>query len=191
MDSTDEQQRATDSTDGQRSAMDSTDGQLEQRAGRWQLRFTRRLAHPRERVWRALTERDELAAWFPTDIEGERRAGAPLRFAFPAGEAPPIDGEMVACDPPSLLEFTWGDDETLRFELQADAGGTLLTFVNTFDALGKAARDAAGWHACLDVLAYHLDGDEPPWESRERWEQVHAGYVERLGPEASTIGPPG
>jgi uncharacterized protein YndB with AHSA1/START domain len=170
--------------------MYSPDGQLELHEGQWRLRFTRRLAHPPERVWQALTERDELAAWFPTDIEGERRAGAPLRFAFRGGEAPAVDGVMVACDPPTLLEFTWGDGETLRFELQAEADSTLLTFVSTFDELGKAARDAAGWHACLDVLAHHLDGAEPPWEARERWEQVHDGYVERLGPEASTIGPP-
>jgi uncharacterized protein YndB with AHSA1/START domain len=170
--------------------MYSSEGQLERHDGRWRLRFTRRLAHSPERVWRALTERDELAAWFPTDIEGERQAGAPLRFAFRGGEAPAVEGVMVACDPPTLLEFTWGDGETLRFELQAEADGTMLTFVNTFDELGKAARDAAGWHACLDVLGYHLDGSEPLWEARERWAQVHDGYVERLGPEASTIGPP-
>jgi uncharacterized protein YndB with AHSA1/START domain len=171
--------------------MGAADGQLEQRDGRWELHYTRRLAHPPHRVWRALTERDELAAWFPTDIAGERGAGARLRFSFRGGEGPPIDGTMVAYDPPSLLEFTWGADETLRFELQADGDGTLLTFVNTFDELGKAARDGAGWHVCLDSLAYHLEGQDPPWESREHWEQVHAGYVDRFGAAASTIGPPG
>ena len=56
--------------------------------------------------------------------------------------------------------------------------------------VGKAARDAAGWHACLDILGHHLAGEKPPWSPVERWDQVHAQYVERLGPEASTIGPP-
>jgi uncharacterized protein YndB with AHSA1/START domain len=88
--------------------MDTTEGQLREHEGRWQLRFTRRLAHPPERVWRALTERDELAVWFPSAIEGERRVGAPLRFVFAHAGVDPIDGEMLAYDPPSLLEFTWG-----------------------------------------------------------------------------------
>ena len=96
---------------------------------------------------------------------------------------------MLAYEPPNLLEFRWGNDETLRFELQPDGDGSLLTFVNTFAELGKAARDAAGWHTCLDVLAAHLDGQTPP-ATPERWQQVHPAYVERLGPAAATIGPP-
>ena len=165
------------------------DGTLERRGGRWRLRFMRRLPHPPEKVWRALTEPEHLAAWFPAAIEGERAAGAPLRFVHRDGRGPALDGEMLACDPPSLLELRWGD-ETLRFELRPDGAGTLLVFVDTFDQIGKAARDAAGWHACLDVLACHLDGESPPWTPAGRWQQVHEGYVARFGPEAATIGPP-
>ena len=49
------------------------------------VRFERRLAHPLERVWRAITEPDELAKWFPAKprIEGERRVGAKLQFTYP------------------------------------------------------------------------------------------------------------
>jgi hypothetical protein len=60
--------------------------------------------------------------------------------------------------------------------------------INRFDEIGKAARDAAGWHACLDALEAHLDGE--PLDSMERWQAVHPGYVERFGPEAATLGPP-
>src|SRR3954447_12743839 len=56
--------------------MDAADGRLEEHQGRWRLRFERRLAHPPERVWRAITEPDDLRAWFPFDIEGDRAAGA-------------------------------------------------------------------------------------------------------------------
>jgi DNA-binding transcriptional ArsR family regulator/uncharacterized protein YndB with AHSA1/START domain len=176
--------------DEQPEEIEDMDGQLEQRDGRWRLRFTRRLPHPPAKVWRALTEPEHLAAWFPTTIEGERAAGAPLHFAHRDGAAPPIDGVMLAYEPPSLLELRWGDEETLRFELRSDGSDTLLTFVNTFDQVGKAARDAAGWHACLDVLAYHLSQESPPWTPGERWQQVHESYVARFGPEAATIGPP-
>ena len=37
---------------------------------------------PSGSVWRALTDPDHLQAWFPTTIEGELSAGAPLRFGF-------------------------------------------------------------------------------------------------------------
>jgi uncharacterized protein YndB with AHSA1/START domain len=165
-------------------------GQLARTGGRLQLRFTRRLRHPPEKVWRALTEPAHLAAWFPTDIDGERAAGAALRFTFRHGEGPTMDGEMLRYEPPSVLELRWGSAETLRFELQPDGEGSLLTFINTFDELGKAARDGAGWHTCLDVLAYHLDEQPAPWTPAEHWHQVHAAYVEQLGPEAASIGPP-
>jgi uncharacterized protein YndB with AHSA1/START domain len=164
------------------------DGQLEQLAGRWQIKFVRELPHPPEKVWRALTEPRHLAAWFPNDIEGERVAGAPLRFVFRHGEAPDFEGKMITFDPPSLLEFTWGED-VLRFELRAEGRSTVLTFTDTIEELGKAARDTAGWHECLDLLELDLNGDAP-FEHGKRWAEVHPRYVEEFGPEASTIGPP-
>ncbi len=165
------------------------DGQLEEIDGRWRVRFSRVLPHPPEKVWRALTEADHLAAWFPTTIEGEQVSGASLRFRHRTRDLPPMEGEMLAFEPPTLLEFKWGED-TLRFELSPHGSGTELTLIDTLAERGKAARDGAGWHACLDQLAYHLDGAEPPWTAAERWGQVHDSYVERFGPEAATIGPP-
>jgi uncharacterized protein YndB with AHSA1/START domain len=165
------------------------DGQLEEIDGSWRLRFTRVLPHPPEKVWRALTEPEHLEAWFPTTIEGDRSSGAALTFRHRNADLPAMDGEMTACEPPSLLEFTWGED-TLRFELAPHDSGTELTLTDTLAEHGKAARDGAGWHTCLDQLAYHLDGEEAPWSSEERWGQVHDSYVEDFGPEAATIGPP-
>lgn len=168
---------------------DRVDGQLEERDGRRQLRFERGLSHVPAKVWRALTEPEHLVVWFPADIEGDRAAGASLRFVFRHGEGPTIDGEMIVYTPPSVLEFRWGE-ELFRFELEPDGEGTLLVFVNTFDELGKAARDATGWDVSLEVLAYHLNGEAAPWTPRDRWQQLHPSYVERFGPDASTIGPP-
>ncbi len=165
------------------------EGTLDRRGDRWTLTFVRTLPHPPEKVWRALTEPEHLAAWFPSSIHGDREAGAKLRFEFEDHDGLDTEGEMLVYDPPTLLEFRW-DQEILRFELQPEAGGCVLTFVDTFDELGKAARDGAGWHACLDVLEVHLAGDPLPWTPQEHWADVHAGYVERFGPEASTIGPP-
>jgi len=164
------------------------DGKLFEMDGRYELRFERPLDHPVARVWSAITEPDGLAAWFPFDIEGERATGAPLRFVFREGEGEPFEGAMVEFDPPSVMELRWDDDETLRLEVTPRASGCLLTLINRFDEIGKAARDAAGWHACLDALEAHLGGK--PVDSAERWQSVHPGYVERFGPEAAKIGPP-
>jgi uncharacterized protein YndB with AHSA1/START domain len=166
-------------------------GNLEQTAAGPRLRFTRHLAHPPEKVWRALTEPEHLAAWFPDTIVVSRwEAGAPLRFEHPGMPEGGFDGEVLAYEPERLIELRWGTD-VLRFELEPDGDGTHLTLLDTFDELGKAARDAAGWHVCLDQLEHHLDGSPPPWDASDRWREVHPGYVERLGPEAATIGPPG
>jgi uncharacterized protein YndB with AHSA1/START domain len=153
----------------------------------WQLVFTRRLPHPPEKVWRAITEAEHVSAWFPADIVGDRRAGAPLTFVFRNDEGPELPGELLVFEPEEVLEFTWSE-EVMRFELQADGdGGTVLRFVNTFAEVGKAARDAAGWHACLDALEADLDGVPAP---EKRWNEVHPHYVERFPAEAATIGPP-
>ena len=163
-----------------------TNGTLEQTESGPRLRFERRLAHPPEKVWRAITEPEHLSAWFPDTIVVEEWAvGAPLRFEHPDFQ---FDGEVLAYEPPTLLEFRWGTD-TIRLEVEAEGDGTKLTLLDTIDELGKAARDAAGWHACLDQLEAHLAGERGP-ESSERWRQVHPGYVEAFGPEAATIGPP-
>jgi uncharacterized protein YndB with AHSA1/START domain len=157
--------------------------------GDWQLRFKRSLPHPSERVWQAISEPEYLVHWFPTTIEGERVAGASLRFSFPEGQAPPFEGEMIAYEPPVLMQIRWGMD-ILRIELRPAGDATVLTLLDRLDEHGKAARDAAGWHTCLDALAAHLQEAPTDRESMNGWKTVHRHYVEDFGPDASTIGPP-
>src|SRR6516164_1394872 len=163
-------------------------GKLESIGGRWQLRFTRELAHPQDKVWRAITEPEHLRAWFPQDVSGDWVVGGPLTFSSPEGRGPDFDGEVLAYQPQSLVEFRWGTD-VIRLELAGRPGGCTLTLLDTFGEVGKAARDAAGWHECLDRLRAELEGAEPPeWGSV--WRAVNPVYRDRFGPDASTIGPP-
>lgn len=158
--------------------------------GRWQLRFTRTLPHPQSKVWRAITEPKHLAQWFPTTVEGERVTGAPLRFTFPAGHAPPFDGEMLAFEPESVIELRWGPD-IVRIELRQVPEGTELTLLDTLEERGKAARDGTGWHTCLDALEAALRGEADARSHLERWSQLNPHYVESFGPEAATVRHPG
>ena len=157
--------------------------------GHWQLRFTRTLRHPQSKVWRAITEPEHLSQWFPTTIEGERAPGAPLRFSFPGGEAPPMDGEMLEFKPEDVMELRWGPD-VIRIELRPVPEGTELTLIDILEEHGKAARDGAGWHVCLDALEAALGGDDDARQRMSTWDAVHPHYVESFGPAAATIGPP-
>lgn len=155
--------------------------------GRWNLRFTRHLPHPIEKVWRAITEPEHLARWFPSTIDGERTPGAPLTFRF--DEDTELEGEMLAFEPPHRMELRWGDD-VLRFELRSEGDGTVLELTDTTPEQGKAARDGAGWHECLELLAAAVAGRGPAFALGDVWKDVHPRYEAAFGPAASTIGPP-
>ena len=164
-------------------------GLLEPSRGEVTLLFTRRLPHPPGKVWRALTEPEHLAAWFPTSVDGDLVPGSVLQFSFRDLSLPSFGGIMRACESPKLLEFSWADDR-LWFELTPDGDATLLSFAASFAEIGRAARDGAGWHTCLDLLGFDLAGEPPPWPQEVRWRQVHRAYVDAFGAEAATIGPP-
>lgn len=125
------------------------------------LRLERRYDQPVERVWRALTDPDELRRWFPGELE------------------------VSHSDPPRVLVGAWQGDGTLRFELRPDGGGCVLTFTHAFTDRDQAALTGAGWDRCsarLDaLLAGQTMGDA---DSLASWPQVH----ERLA-AASGIDP--
>lgn len=165
---------------------------LVERDGRSVLRFERLLGHPRERVWEALTERDQLEAWHPTPFLFEPRPGGAVSF-LPSPGVPEMGiGSVLACDQPSLLVHTWGEDE-LRWTLEESGSDCLLTLEHTFGDRLKAARDGAGWHICLTALAAVLDGRAvPEGGSAQRlpdgWSELNDEYLERFGisPEEAT-----
>lgn len=88
---------------------------------------------PREMVWDALTDADQLAEWLmPNDFRPEIGHA----FTFRTKPAPGFDGivhcTVKALDAPSRLVWTWkggGIDTIVTFQLHDAAGGeTLLRF---------------------------------------------------------------
>ncbi|PZF79967.1 SRPBCC family protein [Jiangella anatolica] len=153
--------------------------------GRVEIRFERRFAHPPAKVWRALTDAGELRGWrFPAVVELDLTPGAALEF-WPTDEqrerfgvpATPVAGRMIAADPPRLLEYTWGT-ETLRWELNPDADGCRLVFVNTIDDDGAGPAVAAGWHAGLELLEAALGGRPIDWDTWQRAADLQKSYEE-------------
>ena len=158
----------------------SRDGELVELDGdRAGVRFERRLAHPPERVWRAITEPDELAAWFPDTIEGEFGPGAEVRFPKFVEMGLPSTGTVTEFDPPRLLAFTWGPS-TLRFELEPDGDGCRLVFMDSLPR-EESAKNAAGWEVCLADLESRLAGQDSDGLSQDHWSELHEHYAERFG----------
>jgi len=106
-------------------------------------------AHSPERVWRALVDPSELAAWLmPTDFAPEIGRNFVLETGQELGT---IRGEVLEIDEPRLLRCRWsgvfGDTEVL-FELIPEAGGTRLRVRHdgwTDPAVAEHAGFADGW----------------------------------------------
>lgn len=159
------------------------------------LRFERRLTHPVERVWAALTDPEQLRDWWGdaeiTLVEG---GAFSLRWrnTDDDGNAPVLTGTVTRVEPPHLLVLTadWGmtgSDEagmatTLVWELTTDGDATILRFTNSLDMPETCLMTAAGWHLHLDALAALLDGGSVDIVHPEPvWTPIHAAYVERYG----------
>ncbi|MGW1739459.1 SRPBCC domain-containing protein [Nocardia sp. NPDC001965] len=161
-------------------------------------RYERELAHPPEKVWRALTESEHLRHWFPADILGERRAGAAVRFRFwpeaveradtelaEAGvdtEDPELPGRILTWEPPRLFEFLW-DDEHLLFEIVPEGTGSRLLCTVWFGTPGPhgISGTAAGYHACLDALGASLDTGSGGVPEPESILALEGRYAEIIG----------
>jgi len=137
------------------------------------LRLTRTLAAPRERVFRAWTEPEELRRWFGPDgyatpsAEVDLRVGGKYRLGMrklPDGEVFYLVGTFREVRPPERLVYTW------VWEGSPEMGETLITV--EFRTRGKVTevrlthelfptakvRDdhEKGWGSCLDKLAKAL-----------------------------------
>jgi uncharacterized protein YndB with AHSA1/START domain len=153
-------------------------GRLEEIDGRPALIFERPLRHSVERVWRAVSEPDELERWFVARPEWTPKQGE-------RWEAMEESGEIVECEPPNVLTWTWGA-ERFRFELRAEGDGCMLTFTHVFDDRAVGAQHAAGWETYFARLDAHLAGGHlSEDEAHAPAAELHERYAERfrLDPE--------
>lgn len=161
------------------------------------VRFERVLAMTPDEVWAALTDPDSLRGWFPCSISVRQwEVGGALTFSFPGHAEFTMDGVVLECDAPRVLAYLWGE-ETLRFELEPVSSGPAGTRLVLTDELTApiAARNAAGWHLCLDRLAgkpaAKAASDAPGPGGGEDWRRLFALYSAAfepaLGPQE---GPP-
>ncbi|MFF3463705.1 SRPBCC family protein [Streptomyces sp. NPDC001984] len=157
--------------------------------GRPAVRFSRTYDHPVERVWRFVTDPDELAHWFPTRVELELASGSTIRFT---GDPVQEDttGTVLAVDAPRHLSFSWGGDE-LRFDLEAlDDKRTRFTLTNVLSEGNTAARNGAGWEVCLAALDAQVAGrpyDGPHAGLTPGWQEYYSAYLEAGVPSGAVV----
>lgn len=161
----------------------SRTGTITHHDGSATITFERRLAHPIERVWAAITDPAQRAQWFGTTTLEAREGG---RIDMVA-EGPPVAPEMRRMTgrirlwrPPHVFEHEWSQsligDTVVRYELSEDGEGTLLRFTHSGFKPPHAKGYIPGEHAFLDRLEAHLDqAPLPGWG--QRYGEVHPRYA--------------
>lgn len=145
------------------------------------VRFERHLAHPIATVWPAVSEPEGLSHWFPGRVEID---GSKLRFED-GGMS--VEGEVTLLEPPRRFEFTWGPTDELRIELIAADDGCLLRLTHLLGSRDQAARDAAGWHVCLDHLEEWLAGTDTTGPPPAQWREHYEEYERRGLPTGAPV----
>lgn len=114
---------------------------------------------PIEDVWDAVTDPDRIARWlYP--VSGDLEVGGTFQLEGNAG------GEILGCEPPSLLKVTFGGPTSIvELRLSEDDGGdTLLELEHTvpMEMAGSGAGAlfvGPGWDGALMSLGLYLQGE--------------------------------
>jgi uncharacterized protein YndB with AHSA1/START domain len=138
------------------------------------LRFERHLDHSVERVWRAVTEPQELERWFVAPVDWTPEQGERIDEM---GQT----GEVTELEAPRLIAWTWSG-QLFRFELEPDGDGCVLAFTHVFDNRAEAAQHAAGWETYFKRLDAHLAGGHlSEKDAHEDVGEMHEAYAEAFG----------
>jgi hypothetical protein len=130
---------------------------------------------------------DLLEQWFPARVHGDWSVGAALQFTFPPGQADDLPGEdlrgqVLAFDPPRLLEFQWGK-HVIKFEL-VDAGeACAFRLSEGFGDPSWGAKSATGWEMCLENLDLILEGVGASKFTAHVWRTKYRAYAAQFEPD--------
>jgi uncharacterized protein YndB with AHSA1/START domain len=143
---------------------------------RYTFKYERYYPHPVERVWRAVTNADDLDAWMMPSNFVEASPGGRFGFGFGGPVEEALQGTIGDFRENEVVDYGFDDGSRMRFELRADGSGTHLTFIHAFRGPGTAMEDhpggdlpggpdtpwrpgfMAGFYRCLESLGLYLDG---------------------------------
>jgi uncharacterized protein YndB with AHSA1/START domain len=156
---------------------------------KWTLVLVRELRHSPDKVWQALTDPAQLCKWAPFDADGSlATAGNTVKLTTVGAPALHVTETTVTrADAPRVLEYGWGGND-IRWELEANGGGTRLTLWHNIDRR-FISMGAAGWHICFDVMDHLLSGIPigrtvgPDAMKFGGWQRLNAEYAKQFGVE--------
>jgi uncharacterized protein YndB with AHSA1/START domain len=162
---------------------------IEKDGEKWTLVLVRDLAHSPAKVWKALTDPEDLRAWAPFDSDRNLGTVGTAKLTTVGTPTPHVtETQVKRADAAKSLEFNWGGQD-IRWELEPHgSGGTRLTLWHHIDRR-YIAMGAAGWQICFDVLDRQLAGRPigrlvgPEAVKFGGWKQLHAEYVKQFGVE--------
>ena len=140
------------------------------------LQLVRHYPNPRDRVFAAWTQPEQLIKWwgpkgvhiprYRMDVREQGEWETTMRNAD-GGEFF-VSGKYLEISPPSRLVFTWawrndgvrGHETTVTVEFTESGGGTEVTLTQTqFESNESRDLHNEGWDSSLDCLAEYLQGD--------------------------------
>ena len=154
------------------------------------IEITKQIDAPPERVFRALTDAEELTRWFPSSAESDPRTGGDyiLRFEFDdESKNHTYAGKYEEVTPLERVRYPWNGrfgDTTVEFVLGSADAGTELTLTHsgwTKEAEETRQLHEQGWAFFLDNLERYLTGGE---DQRDPAMQMRTS-----GAGATTAGP--
>ena len=120
---------------------------------------------PAFKVFAALTDADQLAAWWGDDVVVEADEGGRYETTLPEGR---IEGTITAIDGPQTLVFTWlvpeGDTEvttSVHYDLSPRGPQTAVHIAH------RGPKEVPGdwsamWQGVLESLKAYVEGTAPP-----------------------------
>ena len=155
------------------------------------LKYEQRLTHPREIVWKAITDPKEIFKWLP-DYKGvfEGYTGGAIDLVNTVSGSH-VTGDILVWDLHRVFEYEWhispnpmfphGEPESLiRWELkQHGDSDTILTVTHSRISKPTSLRIAPGWHVYLDRLEAILNNQVPP-DFMRRFAEVKELYPSYL-----------
>ncbi len=154
------------------------------------IQITKQLETAPERVFRALTDADELGRWFTSSAESNPRTGGEyvLRFEFEdESRNHTYAGRYEEVTPNERVRYAWNGqfgETTVEFVLRPHGGGTELTLVHSgwTEGAEEARRlHEQGWGFFLENLERYLTGGEDQRDAAMQMRSSEAG--------ATTAGP--
>jgi uncharacterized protein YndB with AHSA1/START domain len=133
-----------------------------------ELRVQRRLAHSIEEVWGSLTQPEQVQQWMKApNASVDGWAGGHVDIDAPLH----VTGRILAWEPPKLFEHEFklapsrlmpaGEDGVLRYELEPDGDGCVLTMTFMRLTAATARLFGGGIKSGLDRLEAHLASRHP------------------------------